>query len=65
MILMTVRQVQKVTGLSRTTIYRLMDLEEFPRPVKISASGRAVRWIESEIEEWIASRPRAEGVTAQ
>ena len=35
------REVEEVTGLSRSTIYALMSRGEFPKPVKVST--RAVR----------------------
>ncbi len=51
------------TGLSRSTIYVRMAQGRFPRPV--SLGGRAVGWIESELDEWMrewiaASRSDAE-----
>ncbi|ARC36610.1 AlpA family transcriptional regulator [Paracoccus yeei] len=49
--------VEEITGLSRTTIYKLMNAGQFPRPVKIT--GKAVAWPESAITEWLASRPVA------
>lgn len=42
------------TGLSRSTIYVRLDEGRFPRPV--SLGGRAVGWIESEVDEWIRER---------
>ena len=39
------------TGLSRSTIYVRLDQGRFPRPV--SLGGRAVGWIEAEVDEWI------------
>ena len=42
------------TGLSRSTIYVRLDQGRFPRPV--SLGGRAVGWIEEEVEEWIRER---------
>ena len=42
------------TGLSRSTIYVRLDQGRFPRPV--SLGGRAVGWIESEVQEWIRQR---------
>ena len=54
-------EVQARTGLSRTTIYRKMREGSFPEPLKIGA--RAVGWPESEIEVWLAARPRATGDT--
>ena len=47
------------SGLSRSTIYRKMREGSFPEPLKVGV--RAVRWRESEIESWLASRPRAAG----
>lgn len=58
-------QVQARTGLSRSTIYAKLDPESvsfdpsFPKQVPIGL--RAVGWIESEIDEWIASRRRTAG----
>ena len=42
--------VQKLTGLSCTTIYDLMKEGRFPRPVMI---GKVARWVSSELEAWI------------
>jgi prophage regulatory protein len=46
--------VQERTGLSPSTIYELMALGAFPRPVKISK--RSVGWLEHEIAAWQAAR---------
>ena len=56
-------EVETKTGLGRSTIYRLMRQGEFPTPIKIGP--RAVRWPQSELDDWLASRPRATGETAQ
>ena len=40
------------TGLSRSTVYLRVTERRFPRPVSLGA--RAVGWIETEVEEWIA-----------
>ncbi len=53
------RQVEEITGLARSTIYRLMEQGAFPRPVRVGPS--AVRWRESDITQWMASRPTAGG----
>jgi len=42
------------TGLSRSTIYVRLEQGRFPRPV--SLGGRAVGWIEAEVDEWIRER---------
>ncbi len=49
--------VQKVTGLGKTTIYSLERKGEFPRRRKLSE--RASGWHEKEVLEWIESRPLA------
>ena len=48
--------VLRLTGLSRTSVYRKMEREEFPQRVDLGA--RAVGWLLSEVLEWIKSRPR-------
>jgi prophage regulatory protein len=39
------------TGLSRSTIYLRVSEGTFPKPV--SLGGRAVGWLEAEIQEWL------------
>ena len=36
------RDVEELTGLSRASVYRLISEGEFPRPVRVSATGRQV-----------------------
>ena len=62
-VLLTRREVERRTGLSRSTIYRKMCDGTFPVPLKVSE--RAVRWRESEIRAYVDSRPRSYGETAQ
>ena len=57
--LLTRAEVEARTKLSRTSIYRKMREGSFPEPLQIGT--RAVRWRESEIDQFIASRPRATG----
>ncbi len=52
-------EVQDRTGLSRSAIYRLMREGQFPLPRRLGQ--RAVRWRESDLEAWLASRPLATG----
>lgn len=52
-------EVERRTGLSRTSLYRLMRDGVFPEPIRVGP--RAVRWPESEIAAWLAARPRATG----
>ena len=53
------KQVEGMTGLSRSTLYRQMRTGTFPTPLKVGA--RAVRWRPHDIVEWLESRPRATG----
>lgn len=49
--------VCEVTGLSKTTIYRLLARGEFPARVKLSP--RCVGWRVAEIDAWLAARASA------
>lgn len=48
------REVERRTGMSRTTIYVRMARGDFPEPVSLGA--RSVGWIEAEVAQWIARR---------
>jgi prophage regulatory protein len=47
------------TGMSRSTVYLRVTEGMFPRPVSLGA--RAVGWIETEVEEWIARQIEVPG----
>ncbi|CAK1718262.1 DNA-binding transcriptional activator AlpA [Vibrio crassostreae] len=48
------KEVIALTGLGRSSIYKFMEENTFPKTV--SLGGRAVAWVESEIEEWMEQR---------
>ncbi|MVB40035.1 AlpA family transcriptional regulator, partial [Vibrio cholerae] len=48
------REVLAMTGLSRSSMYRF--IEENQLPTQVQLGGRAVAWVESEVQEWIAQR---------
>ena len=50
-----IKQVMQATGLSRMTIYRLELAGKFPKRRQLSENS--VAWLESDIAEWIDSRP--------
>ena len=52
-------EVEAITALSRSSLYRLMRAGLFPEPIKIGP--KAVRWKSSEIAAYVESRPRATG----
>ena len=47
--------VLKITGLSRSTLYRMVAEHTFPAPVKLSR--RAVAWNQRPVREWAIGRP--------
>lgn len=47
--------LRQITGLSRSTIYRLMSMKEFPCPVRLGP--RAVAWRMADIHRWSDQRP--------
>ena len=47
-------EVSQVTGLSRSTIFRLVQAGSFPPSVKLTA--RTIGWHSTDIETWIAAR---------
>ena len=48
--------VMRLTGLGRSSIYRLEAKGEFPKRVRLSK--RATAWRESELLDWVNTRPR-------
>ena len=49
--LMRRQQLEERLGLTRSSIYKMMDDGEFPRPMKIGR--RAVGWRADEIAQWL------------
>jgi prophage regulatory protein len=50
-------EVEARVGLSRSTRWRLVRAGQFPAPIELGERARG--WIESDIDEWIASRTPA------
>ncbi|EGQ9391538.1 AlpA family transcriptional regulator [Vibrio cholerae] len=48
------REVLTMTGLSRSSLYRFIEENQFPPQVQLG--DRAVAWVEGEVQEWIAQR---------
>ncbi|MCX8931780.1 AlpA family transcriptional regulator [Vibrio parahaemolyticus] len=46
------KEVMKKTALSRSAIYRKMSEDAFPKSVNLG--DRAVAWVESEVDGWMA-----------
>ena len=45
------KHVKAMTGLSRTTIYRFMSINEFPKQIKLGPKSSG--WLIDEVDEWI------------
>jgi len=59
--LLRLPKVLSKVGLGVTRVYELMGDGHFPRPIRIGQ--RAVAWVESEVDAWIAAqadKPRVE-----
>jgi prophage regulatory protein len=60
------QDVEHRVGISRSTLYDKMNPKNaghdphFPLPIRIGATS--VRWIEAEVDAWIASRPRTRSI---
>jgi prophage regulatory protein len=49
--ILRINEVVRVTGISKSQIYRLVACHSFPKPLVLSV-GR-VGWLESEVQGWI------------
>ena len=47
------QDVEKITKISRSEIYRRLNMGDFPAPVHIGT--RCVRWRYSDVQRWIAT----------
>jgi predicted DNA-binding transcriptional regulator AlpA len=57
--LMRIREVLRLCGLSRTTLYREIKLRTFPAQVKLSA--RSVGWLQDDVMMWLNARVAQRG----
>ena len=61
--LLTAEEVMQRTAFGRTKLYALIKTGEFPKPINISE--RSVRWLESELLEWMQARLTARDAEAE
>jgi prophage regulatory protein len=50
------RELPQFVGLRRTQIGELIKTGEFPKPVPLSDSGRAIAWLEQDLIAWQNAR---------
>ena len=53
-VLLRLKDLSDLLGLSRSSIYSRLHEGTFPRPIR--AGARAVRWRKADIEAWLAAR---------
>ena len=53
--ILKLRELEKVTGLGKSTIYKLIQTEDFPAPVRLAE--RSVGWKNIDVFEWLKNRP--------
>lgn len=51
-----ISDVMSITGLARSTLYALVQNDQFPKPIKIGSRNSA--WIASEVGEWMTTQVR-------
>ena len=51
-----IRDLPQFVGLRRTQIAELIKLGQFPKPIQLSDSGRAIAWLESDLIAWQNAR---------
>jgi len=51
-------QVLAATGVSRTTLWRMVRAATFPQPIYLT--GRKIGWRQSAVQDWLDARPTVE-----
>ena len=52
-IFLTELQIFEITGFSKTQLFKMIEVGEFPKPVD---DQRSKRWLESEVLHWLSTR---------
>jgi prophage regulatory protein len=60
---LTIKQIMNMTGLSRTTIWRLERDTEFPKRRQLGL--RRIGWVESEVLGWMESRTQVDSCESE
>lgn len=61
LILYATKDLQRIFGLSRSSLYRMVQREDFPKPVvvgPIDLPKAAIRWRSDEVHAFIETLPR-------
>ena len=52
--MLTRKDIEELLKISKGTIYRWMEADEFPNPLHLGAN--MIRWRSTDIEKWLADR---------
>jgi prophage regulatory protein len=52
--ILRLNDVERVTGLPRSTMYEMIAKGLFPKPIELGERARG--WLETEIEDWVKNR---------
>lgn len=52
--LIKLKEVLRITSLSRSNLYALIQKNKFPKPLKLSERSSA--WLKFEVDDWIVER---------
>jgi len=54
--LIRIKEVCERTGLSRSYLYQLSKVGNFPQSISLVPGGTSVAWVASEVDEWVNQR---------
>ncbi len=52
--MVSLKRVREITSLGKSTIYRMITEDRFPRPVRLTS--RRVAWREDDLRNWLDQR---------
>ncbi|MHB1285186.1 MAG: helix-turn-helix transcriptional regulator [Leptospirillum sp.] len=52
--ILKIHQVVEIVGISRSSVYNMVQRNDFPKPLKLGS--RSSGWLKSEVDAWIESR---------
>ena len=55
---LNLKEVTAKVSLGKTTIYALIKTRAFPKGVSLCGNGHAVRWLESDVDQWLTEKFR-------
>jgi len=59
--ILRMKSITEKTGLSESLIHDLVARKIFPKPFQLAPGGRAVGWIEGDVDEYIVNQKSAVG----